>query len=400
MSCRRDSRSAGNWSAPIIVQAYLGSYEIRIFNDYLITVMDGSVLPPLLEGGMRPLTGESIAGPVGVELSAASTAQVLSYTRQHGVLEGVSLSGLSLRFDEDENENLYRRTVTGYEILGGSVEPPASTFALRKTLDEFSAAIIDDAEESESPEKEAPADRAPADRERADTERGHGESMGEYQRQGAREPPESPRTSSTPLNPPPPPAQHAPVPVSVDEKLEKSLRELRKGNIAYNTPEKMKTGQTAHVTVRIGSDKVPAQSLISSLPADQGTRTEVSPTPVSTKMKVRLAGADFNITSLSSEEQVVLGDTPTTWEWDIEAKHSGKLRLHLAAVVEIENLSRDFVAVDRDILVQVDPVNEAEDFVKSNSVWILGTIGAAIGGVWAWLKRRKKPKLPDDWETA
>lgn len=185
------------------------------------------------------------------------------------------------------------------------------------------------------------------------------------------------------------------LPAPSDEDLiEQSLAKLKKGNLAYNTPEKMKSGHTAHVTARIASEKVSIQTLKSGMPTDQGTKTEITATPVSTKMKMTLKSADFDITPLSSEEQIVAGDMPTQWEWDIAPKHSGKGRLHLAAIVELNQLSRDFTTVDRDINVQVDPVDAAETFVKNNLIWILGTLGTAFAAGGAWWKRRKKPKVP------
>jgi hypothetical protein len=176
------------------------------------------------------------------------------------------------------------------------------------------------------------------------------------------------------------------------------LSKLKKGNLAYNTPEKMKTGSTARVVARIGADNISVQTLESGMPADQGTKTETEQTPVSTKMKMTLNSADFDITPLSTEEQIVGGDTPTQWEWDIVPKHSGTLRLHLAAVVELRNLSRDFTTVDRDIAVRVDPVDAATKFAQANGVWILTTLGAAIAALWAWFKKRKKEKA-HTWET-
>jgi hypothetical protein len=115
-------------------------------------------------------------------------------------------------------------------------------------------------------------------------------------------------------------------------------------------------------------------------------------------MKVTLTGADFAITPLSTELQPVSGDTPTTWEWDIAAKHSGKLRLHLAAIVVWNDISKDFATVDRDIVVQVDPVHESAEFVNENWHWILTTLGAGIAAAWAWWRKRKKSKVPD-WQT-
>lgn len=160
----------------------------------------------------------------------------------------------------------------------------------------------------------------------------------------------------------------------------------------------MKTGQSARVVARIGSDKVSVQTLENGLPSGQGSQTATAATPVSTTMKMSLTSADFDITALSSEEQIVAGDTPTTWEWQIVPKHSGSLSLHLAAVVELDNLSRDFTTVDRNVAVQVDPVNAAKSFFQANTVWVLGVIGAAIASLWAWFKKQKKAKSAD-WET-
>lgn len=216
------------------------------------------------------------------------------------------------------------------------------------------------------------------------------------------------------IPPPPPPAPQAAPPsqhthqvkhaadrapasgASDDAQIDQAIASLKKGNLVYNTPTNMKTGQSAHVVARIGSDKVSVGTLESGMPAGQGTQTAA--TPVSTKMKMALTSADFDITPLSSEEQLVAGDTPTTWEWEIVPKHSGTLSLHLAAVVELENISRDFTTVDRNVAVQVDPLNTAENFFQTNTVWVLGIIGAAIASIWAWLKKQKKPKSPD-WET-
>ena len=186
-----------------------------------------------------------------------------------------------------------------------------------------------------------------------------------------------------------------PVPPTTDDDLiAESLAKLKKGNLAYNTPEKMKTGSTAHITARIGSDKISLQALESGMPADQGTRTQTEATPVSTKMKMTLKSADFEITPLSSEEQIVGGDVPTEWKWDVVPKHAGTLRLHLAAIVELMNLSRDYATVDKDIAVQVDLVDAVSKFAETNAVWILGTFGAGATGLWAWWKRRRKSRAP------
>jgi hypothetical protein len=46
--------------------------------------------------------------------------------------------------------------------------------------------------------------------------------------------------------------QETPRALTDDELLEQSLSKLKKGNLAYITPERMKAGSIAHVTARIG----------------------------------------------------------------------------------------------------------------------------------------------------
>ncbi|HEU5021643.1 MAG TPA: hypothetical protein VFT60_07120 [Bryobacteraceae bacterium] len=184
-------------------------------------------------------------------------------------------------------------------------------------------------------------------------------------------------------------------PPTDDELLAESLDQLKKGNLAYSTPEKMKMGQTERVTARIGAPEVSLEALKSGLSSATGTSVATAATPISARMKMELKSADFDITPLSSEEQAVGGSIPTAWEWDIAPKHSGTLRLHLAAVVELKNLSRDFTSIDRDVTVRVDPVDAVSSFMTTNWQWIIATLTAIGGAGWKFLKSRKKPANPD-----
>jgi hypothetical protein len=172
--------------------------------------------------------------------------------------------------------------------------------------------------------------------------------------------------------------------------LEKALAALKTGTLAYNTPERMKVEQTAHIVAKIASEAVSAEALKAQMPQDAGTNTEMASTAITPKMKMTLTGADFTITPLSSEEQMVVGSVPTTWAWDIVPKHSGKLRLHLAAVIELNGMVKDFTTVDRDIAVQVDAADMVGDFVRGNWQWLIATLTALVGGLWKFFHGRKK----------
>jgi hypothetical protein len=185
-----------------------------------------------------------------------------------------------------------------------------------------------------------------------------------------------------------------PPPPTDEQILEAELAKLKKGNLAYSTPTSMKTGETAHVVARIGGDGVPIATLQQGMPVDAGQKISLAGTPVSSRMKMTLKGADFDITTLSSEEQIVAGSSPTQWEWDIVPRHSGNLRLHLAAVVELNGIARDFTSVDRDIAVLVDPIDVAKTFVATNWQWLIASFITVCGAVWKYLSSRKKTAPP------
>ena len=98
------------------------------------------------EGARKVMNGKAklgadasvAAGPVGRDAEASTnaslTAEMLSYSRTHGVFAGVSLSGTSLGPDSGENEKLYGKKVSGEEIFSGSVKPPASARTLLSEL--------------------------------------------------------------------------------------------------------------------------------------------------------------------------------------------------------------------------------------------------------------------------
>ena len=95
-----------------------------------------------------------------------------------------------------------------------------------------------------------------------------------------------------------------------DEQIEQSLKEMKQGKLAYETPAKMKMGESQTVKARIGSEEVGSGALTQGL-GQNGQAVSTASTPISVKMKMTLKSADFHITPLSSEEQVVGGTTPT-----------------------------------------------------------------------------------------
>lgn len=189
---------------------------------------------------------------------------------------------------------------------------------------------------------------------------------------------------------------------SQDAQIERDLSNLKNnGNLAYFTPKTMSTGSSAIVTARIGFGNLSASALTNRITENQTGDTTIKPTPVTTRMKMTLTSADFDIQNWSSEEQAVGGSEPTEWQWQITPKHSGTLHLHLAAIIEVDNLSRDFTTVNRDITVRVGLISAFESFLEAHIEWILGSLFSAFTALAAWwwnrrkktMRRKKTPKV-------
>jgi lipid-binding SYLF domain-containing protein len=86
--------------------------------------------------------GEVAAGPVGraasADTDAKMSAEILSWSRNHGVFAGISLQGATLRQDMKDNEALYGKPLANREIVSGNVKPPAAAEKLLSQLTQYS----------------------------------------------------------------------------------------------------------------------------------------------------------------------------------------------------------------------------------------------------------------------
>ncbi len=131
-TCRREGGSG--WSAPAAMQVEGGSFGFQIGaseTDVALLVMN--------DGGMKHLLSDKFtlggdasiaAGPVGRSASAQTdvelNAEMLSYSRTHGLFAGISLEGATLAPDPDTNRELYGHDATNREILTGDFKTPAT----------------------------------------------------------------------------------------------------------------------------------------------------------------------------------------------------------------------------------------------------------------------------------
>lgn len=138
-------RHAGGWSGPAAIKFSGGSFGLQIgaeSTDIILLVMDHKGMEKLAEDKFTiGADASAAAGPIGRTAAAATDAsmhaEILSYSRAHGVFAGVSLDGTIVSKDGHEDRKLYGNDVSNRAILHGEVAPPAVSSVLTAVLDQY-----------------------------------------------------------------------------------------------------------------------------------------------------------------------------------------------------------------------------------------------------------------------
>jgi len=144
LTCRKEH---GAWSAPSTIRIEGGNIGFQIGageTDLLFLVMNQTGMNKLMEDKFTIGAGAAVmAGPVGrstlAETDALLKAEILSYSRSHGIFAGVTLDGATLRPDNDDNAKIYGKPVTQRQLLEGQVKSPASAGPLVAALNRYAS---------------------------------------------------------------------------------------------------------------------------------------------------------------------------------------------------------------------------------------------------------------------
>jgi hypothetical protein len=176
--------------------------------------------------------------------------------------------------------------------------------------------------------------------------------------------------------------------------------QLEVGRILFNPPTSMRVGQKERIEARVSAD---LKSEISKGLRGRGTPI-IERLNIGRYMSVRLFGTNFDITALSHENQIVLEDQPTQWEWDVIPLGHGDQELFLSASVRVDipdhgTETVDYPVYQRRIRVSINPAYTAKRFVSENWQWLIGTLvlGSGLGA--ALLRRLRRRKPPQESEA-
>jgi lipid-binding SYLF domain-containing protein len=127
-------RTANGWSAPAFFAITGGSWGLQIGIegvDLVMIIQNDKGMRQLLASKFQlGADASAAAGPVGRHASADTdwklNTEILTYSRAKGAFAGLTLSGASIRRDDDSMQAIYGRHVSTKAALTGKVAVPAS----------------------------------------------------------------------------------------------------------------------------------------------------------------------------------------------------------------------------------------------------------------------------------
>src|SRR6516162_3722550 len=147
MTCRSGENFRGSWSAPAMFALEGASFGLRAggqATDYVILVMNEKGAKSVMSSKVK-LGGDAsvAAGPVGRTTSAETdivmNAEMLSWSRSKGIFGGISLTGSTIRSDDDANKNLYGKELNAKQIIvEKAVKATPQGLKIEKLLDKYS----------------------------------------------------------------------------------------------------------------------------------------------------------------------------------------------------------------------------------------------------------------------
>jgi lipid-binding SYLF domain-containing protein len=147
MTCRSGNNFQGPWGAPTMMALEGGSFGFQLggqATDFVLLVMNKSGARSILSSQVKlGADASAAAGPKGRNAAAdtdiAMRAEILTYSRARGLFAGISLSGSTLRPDNDANRRIYGRKIPAKDIaLHGAVPVPQAARMLIETLNQHS----------------------------------------------------------------------------------------------------------------------------------------------------------------------------------------------------------------------------------------------------------------------
>lgn len=193
-----------------------------------------------------------------------------------------------------------------------------------------------------------------------------------------------------------PPTMPATMPATSLGVVEEIVSNLEWGNIAFDTPKKMKFEEPKTIELLLSPTKS-VQELQSSLKSRE--QTESARIQISNRMEADLSGLGFKIEALVPQEQAVYRGKTTQWKWEVTPTKDGdqNLYLTLSAIINVSNQKVPLVirTFDKTIEVEVSVGQRISTFVAGNWQWLWASILVPLSPfLWKWYQKKRGKKQP------
>lgn len=166
---------------------------------------------------------------------------------------------------------------------------------------------------------------------------------------------------------------------------------LRTAEVVYNAPESMQLNMPVDLRLAIdvsGSEEL--ETLFEGLEGElRGGQAELTE-----QATASLSGSGFDIRPLRPERQILSGDRPNTWQWEVTPRQAGlrTLTLEVFAHPGGGDAAASVEAYRDEIEVNVTLLSRALGFAQTTQPvvgWVAGALSIAIAG-FSFMRRRRK----------
>jgi hypothetical protein len=186
----------------------------------------------------------------------------------------------------------------------------------------------------------------------------------------------------------------SPPPASSVSLVDKILRELNWGNIAFTVPSTMRYKHPQLVELVLSSSLSIAQ-LQAQLEQKEGVGS--ARVRISNRMEAQLTGSGFQIQALTPELQAITSEQTARWRWEVVPAEPGSHSLHLTLSALIDIAGRDTPLVvrtyDQSIEVKIAVSQRVYGFFSNNWQWLWATVLVPIA-LYLWRRWKKRPEEP------
>jgi hypothetical protein len=185
--------------------------------------------------------------------------------------------------------------------------------------------------------------------------------------------------------------------IKTSDVFEEIVENTRPGQIAFNVPLKMRVNDASLVEVLITDD---LQRNLQKELSDNSGKVDIANLQVSSKLRARLEGVNFNIKSFNEENRFLIKNGVAAWRWSVTPTEVGEQNLYMSIYARVrrnnsdENI--DLKTFQRVINVSVTPTS----WLNQNWKWVIensGSIGAILAGIsvfivarWKWVRAKLK----------